>query len=569
MSQLHPRLTPEIQVNETLIATDPPFAKLLKAQQRLVWDITVSLLSLLGALAVARDEILEAIAADQTVLRFIFRLVSTASIPPEVFEEALTCLMILSEDNLPFGQAITDDQETRCYEELLRLKAAGGPRAVLACGVLHNIYTSLQWLDHSPGKDGACDAILVPSLSQALEQLSPNSGAKTNGHGASDHAGIVQVALEILAAIATDVQDAIEKGNRAPAEEWNGIDESKDADGDDAMEVDGSDKEDDDEDAEDKDAEADEDSDDEADSELLDADMGRVTGVDEDVPEGEGLNALPTVRELIQFAVPQLIRLTNIPVEHEEDMAIQAHAFSALNNLAWTMSCIDFSGDENANIFDAWAPAAKKIWLQTITPVLNSDDADLGLATLVTGLAWAVSRSLNGNTPSDGAQQRKFMALYQAAKSQGAADDDHTEGEDEHGHHGCDCDGHDDPLQGLGVKCIGVLGSLARPPVSNEVNREVGVFLMTLLGQEDTPIADAIEALDQIYEIYGDEEAACDKDVFWKDGFLNHLQELQPRLKGLAKKIDKRKQEELRNKADEAVLNLARFISYKKKHAPR
>lgn len=567
MSQLHHRLTREIQINETLTATEPAFEKLLKAQQRLVWYITVSLLSLLGALAVARNEILEAITADQTVLRFIFRLVATASIPPEVFEEALTCLMNLSEDNLPFGQAITDDQETRCYEELLKLKAAGGPRAVLACGVLHNVFTSLQWLDHSPGKDGACDAILVPSLSQALEQLSPNSGAKTNGHGASDHAGIVQVALEIMAAIATDVQDSIEKGNRAPAEEWNGIDESRDADGDDAMEVDGSEKEEDDEDAEDQDAEADEDSDDEEDSELLDADMDRVTGVDEDVPEGEGLNALPTVRELIQYAVPQLIRLTNIPVEHEEDMAIQAHAFSALNNLAWTMSCIDFSGDENANISDAWAPAAKRIWLQTITPVLNSGDADLGLATLVTGLAWALSRSLVGNTPADGAQLRKFMALYQAAKLQGAADD-HTEGEEEH-EHGCDCDGHDDPLQGLGVKCIGVLGSLAHPPASIEVNREVGVFLMTLLAQEDTPIADSIEALDQIYEIYGDEEAACDKDVFWKDGFLNHLQEVQPRLKAQAKKIDKRKQEELRNKADEAVLNLARFISYKKKHAPR
>ncbi|KAK0655363.1 hypothetical protein B0T16DRAFT_384271 [Cercophora newfieldiana] len=170
--------------------------------------MTSSLLSLLAALAVARDEILDSIVASQNILRFLFRL-----------------------DNLPIGQAITDDLETRCYDELLKLKAGGGPGAVLACGVLHNVFSSLQWLDHSPGKQGACDAILVPSLSQALEQLSP-TGGKTNGHGASSHSGIVQVALEMLASIGTDLQNTLEKGNRFQVgpgnkteEGWGGIED--------------------------------------------------------------------------------------------------------------------------------------------------------------------------------------------------------------------------------------------------------------------------------------------------------------------------------------------------------
>ncbi|KAK0641637.1 hypothetical protein B0T16DRAFT_218634 [Cercophora newfieldiana] len=546
---------------DTLTAYEPPFTKLLKAQQRLVWDMTSSLLSLLAALAVARDEILDSIVASQNILRFLFRLVSTPSIPAEVFEETLSCLITLSEDNLPIGQAITDDLETRCYDELLKLKAGGGPGAVLACGVLHNVFSSLQWLDHSPGKQGACDAILVPSLSQALEQLSP-TGGKTNGHGASSHSGIVQVALEILASIGTDLQNTLEKGNRFQVgpgnkteEGWGGIEDDEEAGDADAMEVDGGS-----DDEDDKDASGDEDSDDDN-IEDIEADMERVTGADDDVEEGS-LDDLPTLRELIQNAIPQLIRLTNIPISSDDDISIQSHAFSALNNIAWTLSCIDFTGDENENILAAWAPAAKKVWVKTITPVLNSDNADLTLATLVTGLAWAVSRSLNGQTPSDGTQHRKFIALYQAAKTHGSKQDqmqDEAKVEDE----------EEDPLQGLGVKCIGVLGSLARDPAPIATNRDVGVFLMTILGHPETPVADVIEALNQVFDVYGDEEAACDKEVFWKDNFLKHLEDLLPRLKTIAKGVDKRKAEELRTKADEAVLNLGRFIQYKKKNPPK
>jgi len=524
-----------------------------------------SLLSLLGALAIARDEILDAIVANQIIRRFLFRLVSTPSIPPEVFEEALSCLMTLSEDNLPMGQAITDDQETWCYDELLKLKAGGGPGAVLACGVLHNVFSSLQWLDHSPGKEGACDAILVPSLSRALEQA---GGVKTNGNGASSHPGIAQVALEILASIGTNLQNTLEKGNRVPfgpgktEPEWDGIEE-KVAGGDaDAMEVDGgSDNEDNEDDEDDKDDEDDEESDDDN-IEDIEADMERVTGVDDDIKEGS-LDDLPTLRELIQTAIPQLVRLTNIAINCDEDITIQSHAFSALNNIAWTLSCIDFTGDENANILAAWAPAARKVWQKTITPVLNSDNADLNLATLVTGLAWAVARSLSGDTPSDGTQHRKFIALYQAAKAHDSKQDKMQNETKAEG------DEQEDPLQGLGVKCIGVLGSLARDPAPIKTNRDVGVFLMMILGHPDTPVADVIEALNQVFDIYGDEEAACDKEVFWKDNFLKHLNELLPRLKAIAKTVDKRKAEELRTKADEVIMNLGRFIQYKKKNPPR
>lgn len=553
-------------LNETLASTEPPFAKLTKAQQRIVWDMSNSLLVLLNSLALARDEILDAIVANQNVIRFLFRIVATDVVPQESFEETLSCLMTLSEDNLPLGQAITDDQETRCYDKLLELVAAGGPRSVLACGVLHNVFASLQWLDHSPGKDGACDAVLVPSLSKALEQPPPSN--KDNGQ-ADSWAQMMQAALEIVASIGTDLQTALEKGNRpvpgaaAKDEEWNGIEDTEKDD--DAMDVDegSGDDNDEDEDKEDEEEEDDEEEGDSDDEEFDEADLEKVTGMDSEDESEENLDDLPTLRELINKAIPQLIRLTNIAVDDDNSIAIQDHAISALNNIAWTISCIDFSEGENTNIWKAWAPAGKRIWQRTISPILEADNADLQLATQLTSLAWAVARSLSGTTPLGKNEHRKFMSLYQVSKAQQnvITPDENKEQQPQ-----------EDPFQGLGVKCIGVLGALARDPAPIDINREVGVFLMTLLGSAGEPgvaPADIIQALNEVFDIYGDEEYTCDAEVFWKDGFLSHLEELQPKLKAVAKGINKRTFEELRIKADEAMVNLGRFVQYKKKHAPK
>jgi hypothetical protein len=541
---------------------------LLKAQQRLVWDITSSLLTLIGLLALAREEILQAVVKNQTVLRLLFRLASTDIAPQEMFEETLSCLTALSEDSLELGQAMTNDQETQCYDVLLKLATTGtGPRAVLSCGVLHNVFSSLQWLDHSPGKDGACDAVLVPSLARVLEQVTPSG---TPANGSSSHAEITQIALEILASIGTDFQETLVKGNRAPLdpakanEEWNGFDDAG-ADAMEAMDLDqGSDagaEEDEAEEDEDEDDEEEDGDDDDSITSDMEADMGLVAG-----EEGSGagdINDLPTLRELIQRAVPQLIRLTNIPANSEETLTIQSHSLSALNNIAWTISCLEFANGENAHIFGAWLPTAKKLWRKAIAPILDADSADLKLATQVTGLAWAVARTLNGETPSDGSQHRKFISLYHAASKSPAQQQQPEPGQDD------GSEAQEDPFQGLGVKCIGVLGSLARDPAPIEVNREVGVFLMTLLSSDAAPPADIVEALNQLFDLYGDEQAPCDKEVFWKDGFLKHLEEFVPRMKVLVKGVDKRAQAELRTRADEALLNLGRFVQYKKKHAPK
>ena len=44
------------------------------------------------------------------------------------------------------------------------------------------------------------------------------------------------------------------------------------------------------------------------------------------------------------------------------------------------------------------------------------------------------------------------------------------------------------------------------------------------------------------------------------------MEEAVPKAKAMLKTVDKRAQPELRARADEAVLNLGRFLGYKKKH---
>jgi hypothetical protein len=530
------------------------FAKAPKAQQQVMWNITTALISLVNALGTARDEILDGIASNPQILPFLCFLVTHTSTPYETSTEAISCLMSLSEDNLKASQLILADP-SGCFRTLTKFKEGTDVKSVYSCGVLHNIFSSLEWHDGSPGQDGATDAQLIPSLSRVLERT--RQEPKTNKiSGVAPEA--VSLALEILASIATDLQGNMAKGNK-DRDEWNGIEDDDAMAEDDEEEVK---QEGDDENADAADpmeadgAEGEEDE--EMDEDAMEADLDLVTGGDDGAEDDSGIDDLPTLKEYMTKAVPHIIRMANLAPASDEAIAIQSEAFSALNNISWTLSCFDYSETGNAGILKAWTPAAKRIWSNVIAPVLATDTADVSLASLVTSIAWAVSRTLQGSTPLVGDEHLKFIALYKASKGLPTNDDQASQEEA-------------DPFQALGVKCVGVLGQLAQDPAPTSLNREVGIFLVTILNAlPDTPAADTVEALNQIMEIYGDETNACDKDVFWKDNFLKHLEEILPKAKAVAKTIDKRgATAELRFRADEAVLNLGRFIQYKKKNPPK
>ncbi|OBT65910.1 hypothetical protein VE03_05413 [Pseudogymnoascus sp. 23342-1-I1] len=518
---------------ETIESKENPIAKLPKAQQSLLWTLSSSVVGLLTSLGEAQEEIVEAISNLPSILNFLFGLLNVPAVPGELFSDVLTCISTLTEDNKVLAQQIVGHESW--LMGLMQLRELAGPRAVPACAVLHNIFTCLEWFDHNTPMEGASDAILIPTLVQCMSQVQGEDNL-SNGSSHLNPDQILQLALEITASIATSLQEALEHGAKHE-KEFEGFDDK--TDGDDETMAD--DINDDASDAEDEDElnEEDEEEDEMTIAEIAE-DMDRVIGDGSD-DEDDSEDVPPTLDALIRVASPFLLKLTQTDNE-----AVQSGAISVLNNIAWTISNVDFS-TASGRLKKSWAPLAKQIWSEVVTPVLASNTADIELASSITSLAWAVARSVQGQVQLAGDEHRKFMALYQASKDIPAPSD--TEGVD--------------PFQGLGVKCVGVLGRLALDPAPLALNREIGVFLLTVLaGLPETPAADAVEALNEIFDIYADKSYACD-EVFRNDGFHKHLSGLKVKVTKAAKGVDRRKETELRSRADEAGLNLTRFLAYK------
>jgi len=512
----------------------------------LVWSLSSSIIALIGSLAEAQEEIVTAITMIPAITKFIFGLLSFDSVPIALFGDALSCLATLTEENEPLAKQIIDNDFW--LKGLMQLRELGGSRAVAACGVLHNIFSTLQWFDHNTPVEGASDAMLIPTLVECVVKAQ-EQGVVSNGSSNSSPDQVLQLALEITASIATTLQEALEHGNRNE-KEFEGFGDVDGADEmmveDDASDV-GKEHENDDEGEED-------DHDDEMDEDELEADMALVTGPD--VGDSEYADEQPTLDALIRTATPAVLLLARPSLdESPERSTMRDSALSTLNNIAWTVSSIDFA-TSSSSLSKTWSALAQHIWKEAVSPVLTSNTADIALASSITSLAWAVTRSVQGQVTLQADEQRKFMALYQASKGLDATTNDKDKAADQ---------SRGDAFQGLGVKCIGVLGRLALSPAPIELNREIGIFLLTVLaGLPTTPAADAVEALNQLFDIYADKEYDCDEAVFWKDDFYKHLEAIKPLAKKMAKGIDKRKETELRDRADEVVLNLDRFMKYKR-----
>jgi hypothetical protein len=480
-----------------------------------------------------------------SINNFLFGLLSLDTTPAQTTSEVLACLTALLEDNEALAQKVVGSEDW--FNKLIQIKDSNSTNAVAACGVLHNLFVSLKWYDHNTPIEGASDATLIPKLVQFMDRTEIETS--TNGH--SKHSSpdqVLQLALEITASIATSLQEALEHGSHYE-KEFQGFDDAElmneDAE---EMEIN---REDDGEAKarqDEMDAEAHAAEDGEMNEDEMDADMELVTGHGSDVEETASEDS--TLERLVRIAAGYALLLA---IEKNNNTS---HAISTLNNIAWTVSTIDFSTGHLDNLYNFWVSLTQRIWKEVIGPILAADTADIELASIVTSLAWAVSRSVKGVINIKPGEQRKFMALYEASKNLSSAENGAAKV----------LDSGDDAFQGLGVKCIGVLGSLALDPAPIDLNKEIGEFLLTVLASlPDTPPADTVEALNQLFDIYADKEYSFDEPVFWGYNFLKHLEEIQPKAKRMSKEIDKRLFPELRGRADEAVLNLDRFLIYKRK----
>ncbi|PHH87256.1 hypothetical protein CDD83_9122 [Cordyceps sp. RAO-2017] len=534
---------------DRLHSKQPAFSALPQAEQAFATSIAASLVSLSTALAEAGDDVFQAVSHSLTLERLLVFLVAhqgqgQGDRIAALRTDALACLMMLCEDNGQLASNIAQSDGNPCFEALMLLKKEVNCDGILACAALHNIFAALassQPTTLPPLLDD--DSTLISTLAKVISKPPPPQPVTNDGGWSNPHEQY-QLALETLASIGTSLNNSAmgaPEPQREPKSEARDDEDMGDADEPDS---DGA------EDAgEDGDGDADED---EMGEDEMMADMEMVAGADDaDADADAGLDDLPVLKALVQTALPHLVRLARAEPEDEGGARLRSLALSALNNVAWSVSVVDFDDSHNAGIQRAWAPVGRSLWEQVISPVLSTDTADVELAAQVTGLAWAVARALGGRVPLAPGEHRRFISLYQATRGLPVA---------------APGDAGDDPFQSLGVKCVGVLGRLALDPAPAERNRDIGAFLVALVAAlPDTPPAEAVEALDQLFDVYGDEAHACDRLVFWPDGLLARLEGALPGARAAARAVDRKSSPELRARADEAVLNLGRFIAYKKK----
>ncbi|KAG8425240.1 hypothetical protein J3458_001965 [Metarhizium acridum] len=309
-------------VSEKLLSTGAGSSKLSQPEKSFVISISASLIALLTALAEAADDILEAISSNVTIVDFLFVLVAHSNTNDDESDsvsslrgDALACLMILTEENGNLAKKIV--AHSRCYQVMSSLKNQVTGDGVLACAILHNVFSALEGLKDAPNVTGADDSVLIPTLTKTIATIQPDQHAANGSQGWSNPLELQRLALETLASIGTTLNSA---NVDAPVPAKPKAEEPKD------------DEDMDDADAGGSGAEDEEDDDDEMDQDAMEADMEMVTGVDGDDDKVD-IDDMPVLKALLQTALPELIRISSFQPTNNDSLQLHGHALSALNNI--------------------------------------------------------------------------------------------------------------------------------------------------------------------------------------------------------------------------------------------
>ncbi|KAK6333488.1 hypothetical protein TWF718_011296 [Orbilia javanica] len=549
---------------------------LSSSAQNLLWEYTRSVLSLLTKLGETTQEILDEV-SDEDILLLASSLLGLKisgqkiSVPENVQIAAVTLLDRVTDKNPPAYELLAQNPEF--IGNLMRLytaKVDGAPlKTAAACSALHNVISeSIGLADDFAEENKIADARLIAPLTAIIQAvLSKQTPSQEDQHA-------LFLSLETLAVVADHTVETF--GHNAPGvkrKTREGNSPVSELDKDDLMEQDeeddddmdeqwdeddGDDDEEDGDDGDDnnKNSNGGEDDDGEAsDEELPDdlgADMAMVTGEEGTTARASKKKSFdsPELEFLLIATIPAVLPIATSAPSSEPERNIKLTSITLLSSIARAFSLLSSKTHKckftlPQSLQESYLPATHSIWNTLITPVLCSNSADIKLAEKITELASHIT-SFTPSVPVSNSQHKSFLALYNATNSV--------------------------PLK---VLCVKVLSNLARCQGAQrvELNKELGTFFMSTVNKlpfygdaepADLPAPEVIiECLNAVYDVYDDMDYDYDEEVFVKLGFLKYLKSFVGRLRAMAKKVDRRKQFELRESADEALINLNEFIKYK------
>lgn len=220
------------------------------------------------------------------------------------------------------------------------------------------------------------------------------------------------------------------------------------------------------------------------------------------------IEALPTITSLIPYT------------------QFQSRAMAAINNIAWSMST-------KAQESKIWKSHAEELWTNILPLVKSSSEIEVKVSGV--GILWAVSTTFDGKVPIEEAD---LITLVDKAE----ADDDYL------------------------VNLVGLLAQLA---LAGKFVQKITEFFFSIIvsvnGKSNKYSQKVvIETLYSIFKVFGDASYPYDQEIYVK-GNLNMVlaQHVAP-IRKYFKKIDKVKDGFLRTRADESLLNLVRFLDYKR-----
>ncbi|GJJ76330.1 hypothetical protein EMPS_08689 [Entomortierella parvispora] len=541
-------------------------------KRKTVWDWAENVISVVWAMCEHSEKALKFVNG-LNVIPFLMAFVSNVGkLPPRVVVAAAQCLYTLTDDNpdcrvvfvknpdyvKPFMAILNTNVEAE--EELLiktlacgiviNLRSIISPKAAdsdfsdIHNAVLPVLSSALNFDLQKASTDAAAAAQVANSQKQEIDLSKPNQPATTEEQTLAlieTRLQTLQLALELIANVCTESVEGVDHEDNEE-QDW-GEDNA-----DDDMEAD------DDEDEMEDDAKKDDDLD-----ENTLREMEQLAAASAEVPMD--LSSHPIINILINTVFPALIHLgTPTPLSFPEQevptpatvaplitaqlATTHLRAIEALNNFLLTMADAVpgrwWYKQRKADAEQCWS------WLFQQAGVIAGKGVQVGaeekgqelrgaILDATVGCLWTLARGLEGDVPLSDFHIPALIGAYASTTS-----------------------------DSMRVKAIGCLGVVARRQGAIENNKVIGEFLINLLKNKPSTEA-CVEALNAIYDVYADAEFDYDLPVYVQGNFNQELKGLVKMIKFMVRNIDRRKDKDLRNRADEAAMNLIEFIKYKEK----
>ncbi|KAF9169583.1 hypothetical protein BGX21_010536 [Mortierella sp. AD011] len=542
-------------------------------KRKTVWDWADNVISIIWAMSENSEKALKFV-NKLNLIPFLMSFMSNVDkVPPKVTVAAAQCLYTLTDDNPDCRVVFVKNPEyITPIMNILTLSVNAEQELLiktLACGIVINLRSVIVPKDsetdfssiHSsilPVLSGAlnydlqkasAEAAAAAQIANAQKQQEPDL-SKPNQPATTEEQTLaaietrlqtLQLSLELIANICTESVEGVEEEE----EEWKDEainDDDMDADDDNEAEVDNFDEK----------------KDDGIDENTL-REMEQLAAATSETPMD--LSGHPIINILTNIVFPALINLatptplsfppqevptppTVAPLVTSQLATTHLRAIEALNNFLLTMADAVpgkwWYKTRRSEAEQCWT------WLFQQAGTVAGKGVKVGaeekgqemrgiVLDAIVGCLWTLARGLDANVPLDESHIPALMGTYSSTTS-----------------------------DSMRVKTIGCLSVIARSQGAIETNKVIGEFLINLL--KNNPSTEAcVEALNGIYDIYADAEFDYDLPVYVQGNFNQELQGMVKMVRFKVRNVDRRKNRDLRDRGDEAVLNLTAFIKYKEK----